>query len=304
MYKISVNCLIELGNLFESTYLGHIMPIYQHMYHYSNWDATVLFTQFVIQGIVAIITAILTMQLWRKQRIKQSKVLSALARAVGFMDAAIVAGTFPMIVSFYFGDVPILNGIPVGFDHYLWWSNFSYCLIVLGNLFIFKFIQYIFEKPSQPVFYIFVIINLVFLAWNVYHGIFVVVPGVSSLSILMGGMFLAIELYLWLLMLVLLTKTYVRMTPSIDRKGFFVMMLAAITTIISNLLYAVGAITDLKIVMPFYWSFFALTGILIYLGYLLPPWFKRFLEKFQGATKNKAKGTTQVSASNAGNEAE
>ena len=264
------------------------MPIFQHPYHYSNWDTNILFTEFVIQGIVAIITLLLVIRFWQKQQIKQSVALSALTRAVGFMDAAIVAGTFPMIVSYYFGDVPILNGIPVGGGYYLWWSNFSYCLIVMGNIFIFKFIQHIFEKPSKFVYYIFLITNLAFLAWNVYHGIFVVVPGVGSLSIAMGAMFLAIELYLWLLMLVLLTKTYLRMAPSIDRKGFFVMMLAAITTIISNALYAVGAILDLKIMTPFFWVFFGVTGILMYLGYLLPPWFKRILERSSIASQNNA----------------
>ncbi|HME56566.1 MAG TPA: hypothetical protein VKM55_30480 [Candidatus Lokiarchaeia archaeon] len=271
------------------------MPIFQHPYHYNNWDANVLFTEFMIQGIVAVITLILAIQLRRKQQIRKSNVLSALARAVGFMDAAIVAGTFPMIVSYYFGDVPILNGIPVGAGYYFWWSNFSYCLIVMGNLFIFKFIQYIFEKPSKTVFYMFLIINLVFVGWNVYYGIFVVVPGVSSLSIPMGALFLGIELYLWLLMLVLLTKTYRHMTPSIDRLGFFVMILATITTIVSNVLYAIGDIFDLKIVMPFYWAFFALTGILIYLGYLLPPWFKKFLERFNDAPLKNQKLSMQES---------
>ncbi|HME54071.1 MAG TPA: hypothetical protein VKM55_17725 [Candidatus Lokiarchaeia archaeon] len=249
-------------------------------YHYSNWDANVLFAEFIIQLIVAIIMLILAIQLWRKNKIKQSKVILALTRAVGLIDAAIALGTFPMIVSYYFGNVPILNGIPVGFGKYFWWSNVSYCLVVLGNIFIFKFIQYIFEKPSRTIFYVFTSANMAFLAWNVYQGIFIVVPGVASLTLAMGAVFLAIELYLWNLLLVLLVNTYKRMTPSVDRKGFFVMIIAALTTIISNLLFAVGAVFDLKTVEPFYWSFFALTGILIYLGYLLPPRFKRFLERF------------------------
>jgi hypothetical protein len=200
------------------------MPVFAiYPYHYFNWDQGVLQTQFIIQLFVLGAAIAIFTRLVQKNKERRSKIISAFTWGNGFMILAIAAGTFPMIVSYYFHDVPILKGLPVGAGLYLWWTNLAYCFIVFGNLFIFKFIQRIFEKPSQFVFYVFTAVNMAFLAWNIYHGIAVVVPGIGSLTTYIGMLFLGIELYLWITMLSLLIKTYRNMHPSVDKYGFFFM---------------------------------------------------------------------------------
>lgn len=248
-------------------------------YHYSNWSQEILRTQFIIQLAVLAFAIIIFTQLVVKNKARKSRVISAFTWANGFIILAIAAGTFPMVVSYFFHDVPILKGVPVGGGYYFWWTNLAYCFVVLGNIAIFKFIQRIFEKPTQVTFYIYLGFNIGFLVWNIYHGTFVVVPGIGSLTTYMGAVFLVLELYLWFTMLTLLVKTYKGMSTSVDKYGFFFMILGAATTLASNFLFAVGNILDLKVVMPLYWLFFSLTALLIYLGYVRPPWFKTLLER-------------------------
>nr|MDO8084497.1 hypothetical protein [Candidatus Sigynarchaeum springense] len=227
-------------------------------------------------------------ELWRKYRTRRTRVIYHLGMAFSLIGIGFLTGTLPIFIVLTFGDVPILNGIPVGEGMYLWWTNFSFAFVILANLFLFKFLQGLFDSPSQKFFYLFAVANIFLAILDVYRGIFVVIPGVNALSVEMGMIFFFIELVLWGLIASKLFRSYRKIRPSIDRVSIITMAVGSVFMIVSLFMFALGNIIQglvidgliyATLLLAFYWLLIILTVFFIYIGFIRPDWFKALIRK-------------------------
>jgi hypothetical protein len=249
-------------------------------YPYEEWDPVDLFDQMIAEIIVVTMLAVISVMLWQKFYERRSSEVKSLSIGITAMCLTFLVALIPKFYALYDHENPWINGIPVFYhDQRLWWTNLSYIFIMITNLAIMHFIYLVFKKPSLPVRYMFLGLNIIFNIWSVYHGIFVVVPGVSSLTLPMSIIFIIISFYLWFTLFWFALDLYKRVEPSVFRQGIYIIALSAFCSIIAFIMYTFYSLLKLFFLGRLYFMFIIFTCFLLYLGYVLPPWFRKILEK-------------------------
>lgn len=249
-------------------------------YPYQEWDQTDLFNQMIAEIIVIVMLAIISAILWQKYVERRTSEVKALSIGITSMSIAFLVALIPKFYALFDHENPWINGIPIFYhDYRLWWTNFSYLFIMVTNLAIMHFIYLVFKKPNVNVRYFFLGLNIIFNVWSVYHGIFVVVPGVASLTLPMSIIFIVISFYLWFTLFWYAVDLYKRVDPSVFRQGILIIAISAFCSILAFIMYTFYSLLKLFFLGRLYFMFIIFTCFLLYLGYVLPPWFRKLIEK-------------------------
>jgi hypothetical protein len=249
-------------------------------YPYQEWTISDLSSQIVAEMIVIIMLAIISIMLWQKYFERRTNEVKSLAYGVSAMSLAFLVALIPKFFAIYAHENPWINGLPVFYQDYrLWWTNFSYLFIMISNLSIMHFTVLVFKKPSLPIRWLFVILNIVFNVWSVYHGIFVVVPGVSSLTLPMSIIFILISLFLWATLFINALNLYKRLDQSVFKQGVRYIAISAFCCILAFIMYTFYSLYKLFFLGRLYFMLIIFTCFLLYLGYVLPNWFRKIIEK-------------------------
>lgn len=260
-------------------------------YPYQEWAPDVLLVYITVQIITTAVLGIISSLFWSKFREKRSLELKMLGVFTIFMAVSFIIGMVPQVLALVAHDLPIINGIPVFFeDRRLWWTNLAYVFLSASTLCLFKFEQSIFQKPSQKIYWIYLILIVIFNIWSIYHGIFVVVPGVPSLTLPLSILFLGLQFFVWGFLFFKAFHGCWRLGPSIYKVGFQLITMSALCMMLSFIMYAVNVLLKTQIITILNFAFYIFTSFLIYLGYILPPWFRQKLaKKYPDETESKNK---------------
>ncbi len=258
-------------------------------FHYQDWPIPALEIKILIQIIVVGLFLFILIQIGKKYIEKRTRPLKLLAILIGCLAIAVLLGTVPIIIRLINPYEPWLNGIPIGIGSLaLWWTNLSYVFIAIGTLALYRFIEDIFEKPSHKYFPFFALIVGIFIGWDVYRGIFIVVPGITSLSSDIGALFLGIQILVWGLLYYHSRQLYRRLDPSVYQVSVKIIAISALCTMASFGFYVVGNLVQ-NLILEFnryvesvYWCFIVLTVFLLYIGYVIPTWLKKRVENRVG----------------------
>ena len=244
---------------------------------YEEFDPQMLLIQIIIQLVSIIFMVVISFMTWRKYIQRKSIEIKLVAIFMTAFWIGLSVGTFPMILCLYAPNWAIIFGIPVGNNLYLWWTNFSYILLSLGTIAVFKFIQKIFKKPSNFDFWLFVVATILFNVWSIYHGIFVYTPGTASLTLPMSGVYLLLNFWVWIMLFRYALYDSRRLDRSIFQNGLKIVAISGFFMILSYVAYILNVF--IKGIGIISWGFNIITMVLLYIGYLLPGWYRRFLIK-------------------------
>ncbi|MBN2154164.1 MAG: hypothetical protein JW839_22105 [Candidatus Lokiarchaeota archaeon] len=247
-------------------------------YPYQEWPPEILMAYIAVQVITIAFLIMISSLFWLKFREKRSFELKMLGTLTVCMAISFVIGIVPQVLALTAHDLPIINGIPVFFEgRRLWWTNLAYVFLSVSNLCLFKFNQSIFQKPPRIVFWIYLALIVVFNIWSFYHGIFEVVPGVPSLTLPLSILFLGLQFYVWGFLFFKAFHGYRRLSPSMYKVGLQMIALSALCMILSFITYAVNVLLKTQVITILNFAFYIFTSFLIYLGDILPKWFRRLL---------------------------
>lgn len=257
-------------------------------YPYQEWAPDILWTYITVEIVTILVLFIISGLFWRKYFEKHSHEVQLLGILTSCMAISFLLGLIPQILSLTAPDLPIINGIPVFYqDRRLWWTNIAYVFISISNLCLFKFNQAIFRKPSQKTLRFYLILVIIFNIWSFYHGIFVVEPGVPSLTLPLSIMFLLLQFYVWGFLFFHAYRDYRRVEPSMYREGLKMIVFSALCMIFSFITYVINVLLKTQVITILNFAFYNFTVFLIYLGYILPPWYRqRLMKRYPPATEN------------------
>jgi hypothetical protein len=244
---------------------------------YEEFDQTLLFYQMLIQLVSIGFMIVVSGMMWQKYLERKTKEILFVALYMTLFWIGLACGTIPIVLCLYARHFDLIFGIPLGNGLHLWWTNFSYLVISIATIFMFRFIQLLFRRPSKYSYIFFIGLNIIFNIWSIYHGIFVYTPGSSSLTLPMSGIYLFLGFQLWVSLFWLSAKDLKKIEPSPYRAGLKLISISALFMILGYVFYMLNVfISGIGILV---WGFYLITAVLLYLGFLLPPWFRKRLEK-------------------------
>lgn len=261
-------------------------------------DPVYLFEELLFQSAVSIILLFLATMIFLKYRKNHKPEVMNLALTFLFMGLSFASATIPMIFAFVAPYEDIINGIPIFYENmHFWWTNICYLLMAISVLFLLQFINVTFEEDNPRfLFWIFLGLVAIFSIWDIYQGVVVHSLDTTAGSlptVPWGIIFMIIGVIPWVLMMILAGKLYKRLDASVFKTGIKFIGYSALCTILSYVMFILGSfMTDtliIKITDISYFSFFIFTAILLYVGYTLPPWFKKMIESRISASQNKKK---------------
>ncbi|MHA1731478.1 MAG: hypothetical protein ACTSU5_06020 [Promethearchaeota archaeon] len=246
---------------------------------YEEYDQTQLFWQAIAQLVACSVFLIIDAIIWKKYKDKRIKEVGYLASSFLLLGSAIIVGTIPQVFCLYDRSADLIFGVPLGGGRHLWWTNLSMALISVSNVCVFRFIQLIFLKPKKGIFHAFLAANVVFSVWDIYEGIFLYEPGNASMSLPLSSLFLLITLYLWATLYRLAMKDARKLEDKLYRTGMRLVGLSGLFMIISYVLWIVNLLfKEARVFGVFYWVFYTSVALLMYVGYILPKWFRGLVE--------------------------
>jgi drug/metabolite transporter (DMT)-like permease len=260
-------------------------------YPYQNQllnEPTYLLEVTILQCIVSVILLVAGILVFLKYRQNHKPEVRNLFLTFLFMGFSFVSATVPQIMAFVAPYNDWINGIPVLYaSWHFWWTNISYLLITISVLFLLAFTSILFEGTKIRIaFWIFVGLVVIFNIWNIYQGIYIHSTDSTQDSlptVPWGVVFLVIGVIPWVILAVLSANLHKRIEPSVFRTGVRFIEVSAICTILSYVMFVLHSeIVDVntKNALEFcYWLFFIFTAFLLYVGYILPAWFKKRVEK-------------------------
>jgi hypothetical protein len=247
---------------------------------YAEYDPFLLLLQAIAQSILTVEFIILTILLWIRYKNRQKSEIKYLFKAIGYLAIGIAISTIPMILCLTKQDITWNYGLPLIYnDNHLWWSNFTYLFMTISCYNLIKFCQPLFKKPTNNSIKIYIVAIIIFNIWSIYHGIINYVPGEASLTIPMSILFILITFYAWGSLSIYARQDYKKSDPSIYQLGVKLIAISAFATFLGYFVWAVSMILGMhQQTGPFLWFLNCITGFLLYLGYALPPWFRKFFK--------------------------
>jgi hypothetical protein len=249
-------------------------------YPYQEWAPDMLLTYITVQIITTAFLIVISSLFWLKYHEKRSFELKLLGILTVCMAISFIIGLIPQVLALTAHDLPIINGIPVFYqDRRLWWTNLAYVFLSVSNICLFKFNQAIFQKPPKAVFWIYFVLIVIFNIWSFYHGIFVVEPGVPSLTLPLSILLLGLQFFVWGFLFFRSYLDYRKLSPSMYKVGLKMIALSALCMILSFITFAVNVLLKTQVITILNFAFYDFTAFLIYLGYILPQWYRQRLMK-------------------------
>jgi hypothetical protein len=188
----------------------------------------------------------------------------------------------------------LIYGIPIGGSYQVYWSDISYCLMVIASCCILLFDKELFghrdlfKNHQRILFSIYYIGIVLFILWVLYIGIFEFSnpsdPNfLESLPTEPGILFIGLSIFPWIILFVYARKdlTTIRTEKTLYVMGFKLIESSGIIMTISYVAYLIeGIITDPNIYSVFdviIIAFYIGAMMLLYMGFRLPDWFKNRL---------------------------
>ncbi|OLS16018.1 MAG: hypothetical protein RBG13Loki_0346 [Promethearchaeota archaeon CR_4] len=247
-----------------------------------------IFSIMLLQGTVSVILLVLAVLVFMKYRENHKPQTKDLSLTFLFMGLSFTSATIPIILAHVTPYVDLIWGFPIFYANmHFWWTSISYALMTISVLFLLRFVRILFESP-RFLFWVFSVLVIIFNIWNVYQGLiaYSLDPTVNTLpTIPWGILFVIIGFLPWVFVVWFAGKLFKRLEPSVFRVGVKYIRFSAICTVCSYLLFiARPIISEILLtgiskmfseVFEFsYWIFFIFTGLLLYVGYTLPAWFR------------------------------
>ncbi len=254
---------------------------------------SIMLLQAVVSGLLLFLSALIFSRFFQIRK----RVVLHLAMTFLFMGASFASATIPIALAFTAPHIELIKGIPIYENFHFWWTNVSYLLMALSILFLLRFSSMVFAKRETVAlfsvfFWIFIVLVGIFSIWDIYQGIVIHtldVEGISLPTLPWAILFLIIGVIPWVILMFPAFQLYNRIRTSLAKTGTGLIGLSALCTILSYLMFVLRAF----IVEPFvqdvmeiaYCGFFIFTAILLYIGYTLPPWFRKRIESKMDANK-------------------
>lgn len=248
---------------------------------YAEFNESLLLAQTIAELVLTIEFFIILIILIKRYRVRKKEELGYLIKVFLSMMIGIGLSTIPMILCMADVDIYLNYGIPLFVNGAaLWWSNFTYLMMTIASIQILKFTMTLFKKPSDRVFKIYVVLVIAFNIWSIYFGIFEYEPGDRSLTIPMAALFILLEFYAWFQLFSASRRDAKRVEKSIYQLGLSLIYISAGLMLVGFILWTFSMITGLHQQMgAIIWTINCFTGFLLYIGYTLPPWFRKLFEK-------------------------
>lgn len=247
---------------------------------YEEFDQTLLLYQAILQLVAFGVVMFLSAILWVRVKQRKTSEVKLLALAFTLLAISFLAATIPQLFCLFDRSNDLIFGIPLGGGSHLWWTNFSMVLISISSISLFKFMQLVFQKPGNRAFWVYLAANVAFMVWNIYEGVFLYVPGAGSMSLPLSVLFLLIVFYLWASLFRYALQVTRRVEKSIYRTGMYLIAVSAILLIASYLSWVLNVLLPaFRFFAVAYWIFYIATAFLLYVGYILPNWFRRLVDR-------------------------
>ena len=164
---------------------------------YSEWSQNYMILVLFSEFFAVIIIFILSMILFKRFVEKKKPEVKYLMIVMHLMYISIIMGIIPQILAAIDSSSEFQYGIPLSNQNYLWWDNIAYSIMSFTMIFLVKFMQILFKKPTKREEIVIWVLIILFNIFNIYYGIFHFVQGESSLSPITSLLFGVLALYCW-----------------------------------------------------------------------------------------------------------
>ncbi len=246
---------------------------------YSEYPRTdlliIIITQFVFMVIVATLILALIKKYWQNR----ADIVVSLLLFFVFLEISTITAWIPKYMNYAEIYNDIIFGVPLGGGLRIWWTNFSYVFNSISTIFLILFTQQLFKFSSRKILIYQLLMVIAFNVWNIYHGIYVYVPGGSSLTAPMSFLLIVVMIVPSVYLFKYTRRDVARLSPSIFRFGFQLIYWGTSLSIIAYLYWILSiAFRFPEWASALSWILNSFVMILISLGFTLPKWLRLWLK--------------------------
>lgn len=244
----------------------------------------IIIANIIGQFIVSLLVFLLTMLTLRQYLYLHSIPLKWLTLTFFFLGLAIFIGVIPIFVPLIlYGSlhsdtsmyripfIVVQTGLP--------FENIAWIAFMVSSICMFLFIISVFEKPTKVWLYIYSFFVSMWILATSYYGSFIYIgttPIGPSIS-LVGEITIPIFLFVVYALLSYNSFKLAKITQeSVIKVGFYFIALAAILIYMNLYFYLILQVFMLNFIA---WTISLIALLFIYLGFLMPPWFVKFLKR-------------------------
>ena len=244
----------------------------------------IIITNILGQFIISLLVFVLTILTFKQYLHIYSIPLKWLTLTFFFLGLAIFIGVLPILVPLLVSGslhsdtstyrLPLFiiqSGLPL--------ENIAWIAFMISSVCMFLFVITVFERPAKIWLYAYSFLVCLWVLATSYYGVFIYIgvspmgPSISSIGEISIPIFLFVVYGLLSYNSFKLAK--VTQDPVI-KTGFYLVALAAILIYVNLYFYLVLQVFMLNFIA---WTISLLALLCIYLGFLMPPWFVKFLKQ-------------------------
>ena len=247
---------------------------------YAEYPRLDLLIIIIVQIIFMIIVGVLIFSLLQRYLKKKVREVRTLMNFFILLEISCILAWIPKIMNYLGNDADYIYGLPLGRGYYLWWTNFSYIFNTGSTILLISFTQQLFKVEKPKIVHFYALLVLGFNIWSVYHGIFVYVPGGSSLTMGLSVYMIILNLYSTSYLYRHAKRDISRLPRSIYRFGYKLIYISSGLFIFAYLYWALSIVLTLpKWASAISWALNTIILFLLGLGLLLPNWFRKYMKK-------------------------